>query len=160
MCYISRQHGEFIFKSSTISTAQLQETKSDGSIEYFSQLNYNLILERRPSYYIMSMILPVVLTSYLMIIVFVLPVHSGEKVGFSLTVLLAVAVLLTLILDQMPSTALYVSILCKFNRFFIIQHLTILIQHLTVLIQHLIIFIHIYITVVYSTLCQNRYKNL
>ncbi|KAJ8318089.1 hypothetical protein KUTeg_003180 [Tegillarca granosa] len=105
-----KQHGEFLFKSSSISSAQLQETKADGTIEYFSKLNYNLILERRPSYYIMSMILPVVLTSYLMIIVFILPVHSGEKVGFSLTVLLAVAVLLTLILDQMPSTALYVSI--------------------------------------------------
>ncbi|KAJ8318136.1 hypothetical protein KUTeg_003227 [Tegillarca granosa] len=117
-------HAEFLLKQTSVSKSDLHETISDGSTEHFSQLEFHIILERRPSYYIMSMIVPVVLNSYLMVIVFVLPVDSGEKVGFSLTVFLAVAVMLTMILDQMPSTALYVSILCKlFTTMFLLSNL-------------------------------------
>lgn len=115
MFYIHyREHGEFIYKGSTVSSSELTETKTSGLVERFAQLTFTMTLERRPNYYVTSIILPVSLTQYLMVLVFVLPVDSGEKIGFSLTVLLALAVLLTLILDNMPSTALFTSYLCKY----------------------------------------------
>jgi hypothetical protein len=55
-----------------------------------------------------------VLLAFLSAMVFKLPPDSGEKMGFSLTVLLAYAVYLTIISDDMPSTSTSTSVLCKF----------------------------------------------
>jgi hypothetical protein len=49
----------------------------------------------------------------LIAMVFKLPVDSGEKIGFSLTVLLAYAVYLTMISENIPSTSVAVCYLCK-----------------------------------------------
>jgi hypothetical protein len=51
-----------------------------------------------------------VLLAFLSAMVFKLPPDSGEKMGFSLTVLLAYAVYLTIISDDMPSTSTSTSV--------------------------------------------------
>ncbi|KAK3088003.1 hypothetical protein FSP39_013312, partial [Pinctada imbricata] len=109
-----RENGEWLFKSSSVSKSELTETKSDGTTERFSLLTFSVTLTRRSSYYGKSILLPVVLTSFLVLLVFILPVDSGEKVGFSLTVLLALAVLLTLITDSIPRTSINVSVLSTY----------------------------------------------
>lgn len=106
-----KPHGEWTILSSSIETRELQETKENGDVEKFSQLDFYIKMKRKSNYYISSVLLPVILTSYLNIFVFLLPVDSGEKVGFILTVLLALAVLLTLVSDSIPSTSINTSIL-------------------------------------------------
>jgi len=55
--------------------------------------------------------MPIVLTSLLVVLVFIVPVESGEKVSYVLTVFLSLAVLLTIVADSLPSTSITTSIL-------------------------------------------------
>ena len=86
----------------------------DGITHYFPQLDFNVFLKRRPTFYILNRILPVTFASFLVLIVFLLPAESGEKVSFALTELLALAFLLTLLTNYLPSTSLTVSVLGQF----------------------------------------------
>ncbi|KAI8761343.1 neuronal acetylcholine receptor subunit beta-4, partial [Biomphalaria glabrata] len=72
---------------------------------------YYFSIKRRPLYYGLNYLLPVLITSLLTIFVFVLPAESGEKIGYCLTVLLGYMVILTLIAADLPTTAEYTSIL-------------------------------------------------
>jgi hypothetical protein len=47
-------------------------------------------------------------------VTFILPVESGEKLGYILTVLMALTVFLTLFADIMPSTSKHTSVLGMF----------------------------------------------
>ena len=83
----------------------------DGVTHYFPQLAFTICISRRPTFYILNRILPVTCASFLVVTVFLLPVESGEKVSYALTELLALAFLLTLITNYLPSTSMTVSVL-------------------------------------------------
>jgi hypothetical protein len=57
-----------------------------------------------------NMLIPVSLMAILIAFVFKLPVESGEKVGFSITVLLSYAVYLTLITGSLNTNAIKIAI--------------------------------------------------
>ncbi|VDI11173.1 Hypothetical predicted protein [Mytilus galloprovincialis] len=80
----------------------------------YSELLFSLHVQRLPGYYLMSVIFPVIVTAVLTSVTFMLPVESGEKVGYILTVLLALAVLLTLFSDSLPTTSKHTSVLVIF----------------------------------------------
>ena len=80
----------------------------------FSTLSFLIKLQRRLLFHIVNTLFPVALMALLIPFVFKLPVDSGDKVGFSLTVLLSYAVYLTLISDNIPSTSVTVCFLCKY----------------------------------------------
>ena len=82
----------------------------------YSVIDFTITIKRNPSHYISSTILPVLATSVLSILVFILPVETGEKVGYTLTVLLAEPVLLTLVQSSMPSSSERTSYLCMYLR--------------------------------------------
>jgi hypothetical protein len=46
-------------------------------------------------------------------LVFIVPVDSGEKVSYVLTVFLSLAVLLTIVTDSLPPTSITLSVLGK-----------------------------------------------
>lgn len=71
----------------------------------FEELRLEINMRRRTTYYIASLLLPIFFMNFIQILVFVLPVESGERVGFSITVLLAVAVFLTMIQDKLPEAS-------------------------------------------------------
>ncbi|XP_048772571.2 acetylcholine receptor subunit alpha-like [Ostrea edulis] len=71
----------------------------------FEELRLEINMKRRTEYYIAGLILPICFMNFLQILVFVLPVESGERMGFSITVLLAVAVFLTIIQDKLPEAS-------------------------------------------------------
>ncbi|CAC5413831.1 unnamed protein product [Mytilus coruscus] len=96
-----------------LSTSQhSSELKEEGLV--YSELLFRIVFERLPNYYIMSVIIPVIITAVLTSVTFILPVESCEKVGYILTVLLALAVLLTLFADNMPTTSKHTSVLVVF----------------------------------------------
>lgn len=68
-------------------------------------INIEFKLERRAPYYIVSLILPIASVSFLIGFVFLLPVESGERVGFSTTSLLSVIVYLTIIQEMLPESS-------------------------------------------------------
>ncbi|XP_048238333.1 neuronal acetylcholine receptor subunit alpha-7-like [Haliotis rufescens] len=82
-----------------------EETRTLSSdAKTYATVAFKFRLQRRPEYYGINIILPVVVLSILSALVFVLPPDSGEKMGYSLTVLLSFAVFLTLIADRMHKT--------------------------------------------------------
>ncbi|XP_052082701.1 neuronal acetylcholine receptor subunit alpha-3-like isoform X2 [Mytilus californianus] len=80
----------------------------------FSELLFRMDFERLYGHYLMSVIFPTILTAILTFVTFFLPLESGDKIGYILTVLLALAVLLTLFSDTMPTTSKHTSVLVVF----------------------------------------------
>ena len=89
------------------------EAKSRGG-KSFSSVSFLIKVQRRLLFHVVNTLFPVALMAILIAFVFKLPVDSGEKIGFSLTVLLSYAVYLTLISDNIPSTSVTVCFLCKY----------------------------------------------
>lgn len=77
---------------------------------------YNIVfkLKRRPTFIVVNVVLPVLFMGLLNVLAFFVPAQSGERVSFSMTVLLAIAVFLTLVGDNMPKTSEPMSTICYF----------------------------------------------
>ena len=63
---------------------------------------FRLRLERKPAYVLINVIFPILFLCLLNSMVFVLPAESGERISYSVTVLLAVAVYMTIVSDNLP----------------------------------------------------------
>lgn len=75
--------------------------------EWHSQSVFQVTLQvkRQPLYYTVMVVIPTLLFAVLNPLVFLLPVESGERVGFSVTVLLSYAIFLTLVTSSVPATS-------------------------------------------------------
>jgi hypothetical protein len=83
-----------------VSTVSKVNQSTDDSV-----ITFSITLERKPQYYVMNMILPIVCLGILSILVFVIPVDAGEKMSYSITVFLAFAVFLTIISAELPNNS-------------------------------------------------------
>ena len=99
-----------------VSTSILTETKN-GVTKAYSQLHFNLFVKRRDQFYNTNVMLPIILSSFLVTLVFVVPAESGEKLSYALTVLLTIAVFLTIIGETLPAISLTTSVLGKYSFF-------------------------------------------
>ena len=70
-----------------------------------------ITLQRKPMYFILNVFLPICLLTLLNLFVFLLPVESGEKVSFVVTIFLALAVFLTIVSGEMPENSESISLL-------------------------------------------------
>ena len=59
-------------------------------------------LKRKSLYVIVNIVLPILFLSVLNVLVFILPAESGERVSYAITVLLSIAVFMTIITDTLP----------------------------------------------------------
>lgn len=76
-------------------------------------LKFWIVLRRIPGHYLLIVVFPTVLTAILTFVTFFLPLKSGIRIGYILTVVLALVVLLTFFAETMPSSTEYPSILGK-----------------------------------------------
>ncbi|XP_070585841.1 acetylcholine receptor subunit epsilon [Erythrolamprus reginae] len=84
----------------------------------FSEIHYFLIIQRKPLFYIINIIVPCVLISSLVILVYFLPAQAGgQKCTASISVLLAQTVFLFLIAQKVPATSLSVPLIGKYLLF-------------------------------------------
>ena len=65
-------------------------------------MNVDLTLRRRPTYYNLNIFLPVVALSLLGQLTFTVPVESGERLSYALTVLLSLSVYSTSVANTIP----------------------------------------------------------
>ncbi|XP_052103515.1 neuronal acetylcholine receptor subunit alpha-6-like [Mytilus californianus] len=107
------ENGEWSLISS--SGNKISDSSRGGSS--FSSVSFSIKLQRRPMFHIINTLFPVALLAVLIAMVFKLPVDSGEKNGFALTVLLSYAVYLTLISDNIPSTSVSICYLSLYLAF-------------------------------------------
>ncbi|XP_071096246.1 acetylcholine receptor subunit beta-like 1 isoform X2 [Haliotis cracherodii] len=77
----------------------------------FRKLVFKVTVRRQWQFYGLSIMLPLILNSILMMVVFALPIESGEKMGYCLTVLLSYIVLLTMIAANLPPISSQTSII-------------------------------------------------
>ncbi|KAK3084497.1 hypothetical protein FSP39_014396 [Pinctada imbricata] len=68
-----------------------------------------ITLKRRPLYFCINMLMPVLILAILNPLVFVLPPESGERISFSVTIFLSFAVFMTVIGDQLPKSSTSIS---------------------------------------------------
>ncbi|XP_048740676.1 acetylcholine receptor subunit beta-type lev-1-like [Ostrea edulis] len=80
-------------------------TSSDNDIKF------TINLKRKPLYYIMTLVLPIVFLGILNLLVFIIPADAGEKMGFAVTIFLTFAVFLTIVSGELPINSDSVSIL-------------------------------------------------
>jgi hypothetical protein len=76
-------------------------------------IDFTLELKRKYSYYLLNMLLPVIILATMAPFVFILPVESGEKIGFALTILLSLSVVMTIVSDNIPPTSTHICVLSK-----------------------------------------------
>ncbi|XP_046560406.1 neuronal acetylcholine receptor subunit alpha-3-like [Haliotis rubra] len=95
----STENGEWILTASRAYTTE--RTFVDST---FSFLYVDIDLERRPMFFVLNVILPVVVLSFLNIFVFSLPCDCGEKVSYAITCLLSLTVLMSIVSGLLPSS--------------------------------------------------------
>jgi hypothetical protein len=79
-----------------------------------SYARIDIKMKRRPTFAVINIVLPMLFIMVLNLLVFIIPVESGERVSYSITVLLAIAVFLTLVGDNLPKTSKPTAILSYF----------------------------------------------
>ena len=73
--------------------------------EPYPDIAFSIHLTRKPSYYITNIIVPSLIITVLVVLGFILPVSSGEKVSLEITVMLAISVFQLLAADKLPPSA-------------------------------------------------------
>ncbi|WAR20907.1 ACHA6-like protein [Mya arenaria] len=80
----------------------LAATTFDSSDSKTSGRSFRLHIKRKPIYYLVNFIIPIVLLSVLNTFVFALPCDSGEKSGYAMVLFLSFAVFLLIVTEIMP----------------------------------------------------------
>ena len=71
----------------------------------FSEVVYDLQMTRKPLYHLFYLTAPSIMLMFLGLVSFLIPVESGERIGFVTTILLAMTVFLLLIPSFLPETS-------------------------------------------------------
>ncbi|KAK0064742.1 neuronal acetylcholine receptor subunit beta-3 [Biomphalaria pfeifferi] len=102
----------------------------------YQTVKISFLLKRRPDFLLLNTILPVVFLSFLNIMVFIIPAESGEKIGFGITVLLALAVFLSMVSTMLPRSS------NSLPKITIFLFLLLVISLLTVVDSIIIVYLH------------------
>lgn len=73
--------------------------------ELYQDITFSITIRRKPHYYNLNIILPAFTTASLMILTFLIPRNSGERISFATTVMLSIVVFLLILSDNLPKTA-------------------------------------------------------
>lgn len=85
---------------------EIEDTLAISTVDRGSEeIVLGVYMKRRSTYYIASLLVPMTFVAVLQSFVFLLPNESGERIGFSVTMLLASVVFLTLIQEKLPESS-------------------------------------------------------
>ncbi|XP_046574947.1 neuronal acetylcholine receptor subunit beta-3-like [Haliotis rubra] len=126
-------HGEFTIAGSSVVYARFPAGFTDDDLV---GITFSVVLNRRPAFYWMIMIFPMMTFPLLCPISFLVPVESGEKITLSITVVLSYLVFIGSMNDAMPKLSDTVSLMV------IYASLQTTISILTVVANGIIICIH------------------
>ena len=78
---------------------------------YLSDIYFNMVIRRKPLFYIVNLIIPCVGIFYLSILVFYLPAQSKQKTALVIAILVSQTLYFTLIIEVIPATSLTLPLL-------------------------------------------------
>jgi len=92
-------------------------TYSDSLVQVYSTRYYDLLIvnigfQRQANFLIINVLLPILMMAVMNILVFVIPPESGERISYAITALLAVAVYLTIVGENLPKSSSPMPIFC------------------------------------------------
>uniref|UniRef100_A0A8C8AS99 Cholinergic receptor nicotinic gamma subunit n=1 Tax=Otus sunia TaxID=257818 RepID=A0A8C8AS99_9STRI len=100
----------------------------------YQQVIFYLIIQRKPLFYIINIIVPCVLISAMAVLVYFLPARAGgQKCTVSINVLLAQTVFLFLIAQKVPETSQAVPLIGKYLTFLMVVTVVIVVNAVIVL---------------------------
>ncbi|XP_068101568.1 acetylcholine receptor subunit alpha-1-A-like [Hyperolius riggenbachi] len=102
----------------------------------YLDITYHFLMQRLPLYFIVNVIIPCLLFSFLTGLVFYLPTGSCEKITLSVSVLLSLTVFLLVIVELIPSTSSAVPLIGKYMLFTMIIVITAIIITVMVINTH------------------------
>ncbi|WAR04775.1 ACHA-like protein [Mya arenaria] len=104
----------FLYKENAMWT--LIDTSAEA---YGPTVIFKIKMKRKPNHVVINILVPLLLLSFLAVLTFVLPVTSGERASYAVTIFLSVAVFLTILSSELPSSSdnvpilsIYLAILC------------------------------------------------
>lgn len=104
------KNGEWYLEESSF------EYTTDG-IYCMPQVIYTFQINRLPAFYMLTEIIPINVIGALTCLVFLLPSESGERISYSITIILSLAVFLTVTAEDLPKNSEPVPIMCLYILF-------------------------------------------
>ncbi|XP_033727667.1 LOW QUALITY PROTEIN: neuronal acetylcholine receptor subunit alpha-3-like, partial [Pecten maximus] len=92
------ENGEWSVDSTTVEIYNSRSYETNPAV-------YTIVLRRKSAYFVISMVVPVYILCFLNPFVFLLPAASGERISFTITKFLSLAVYMTLVGDNMPKVS-------------------------------------------------------
>ena len=80
----------------------------------YSNVKFNIILQRKSLYYIIVIIIPCIITAFVVIVNFILPIHDPSRLELTFTCLLAFSVFQSIIINELPHSSDNPSLLLVF----------------------------------------------
>ena len=120
----------------------LEGKKETNSLKYacckypYKDVTVTIILQRKPLYYIFNVITPCLVLAVTILFGFFLPPESGERISLTITILLAVAVFLQLVSDNLPRNSDSIPILAIFYMVIMTESALSLVTTCVVLVFH------------------------
>ncbi|KFV51993.1 Acetylcholine receptor subunit gamma, partial [Gavia stellata] len=128
------ENGEWAIKHRPARKIINSEHFTPDDTQYYQQVIFYLIIQRKPLFYIINIIVPCVLISAMAVLVYFLPAKAGgQKCTVSINVLLAQTVFLFLIAQKVPETSQAVPLIGKYLTFLMVVTVVIVVNAVIVL---------------------------
>uniref|UniRef100_A0A3Q3GJH7 5-hydroxytryptamine (serotonin) receptor 3B n=1 Tax=Kryptolebias marmoratus TaxID=37003 RepID=A0A3Q3GJH7_KRYMA len=83
--------------------SQYWQIRQDGSD--YAQIQFNLLIRRRPLLYVVGLLIPSIFLMLVDVVSFYLPLNSGTRIAFKISILLGYTVFRVNLTDELPATA-------------------------------------------------------
>lgn len=83
----------------------IRTSSEDFVIQNKSFVSFTVTFDRKPLFLVINILLPILILCVLNLFVFLLPAGSGERTSYAMTVLLSLAVFMTIVSDNLPKVS-------------------------------------------------------